>query len=158
MRNISKKTLVLALGMFFTFTQAVDAIVENDPADKISKAAWTINQEVKLTKAEEITKTAWSYESEEDQKLIALAPEAPTAYAADLEDADPADKVTKNAWSTNQEAKLTKAEEITKTAWSYMAEEEKTLVALNQNNQTAFAADLESDDPTDTITKAIWMK
>ena len=100
MRNISKKTLVLALGMFFTFTQAVDAIVENDPADKISKAAWTINQEVKLTKAEEITKTAWSY----------------------------------------------------------MAEEEKTLVALNQNNKTAFAADLESDDPTDTITKAIWMK
>ena len=64
--------------------------------DKISRLAWTTVQEKTLTKTDSIAKMAWNQKDtfenpKQEENLVACA--------ADLEEQDTADRITKKAWA-----------------------------------------------------------
>ena len=116
MKNKTIKTLVLTSIMLLGLSQ-VSAVVEVDPADKLTMDIWTKEQTVELSKEDSITNLAWS---QEDSKLIAGDYKI-NAYAADLEEqsvesTDKADVLTKNIWT---EARKTESKDdlISRKAW-----------------------------------------
>ena len=157
MKNKTIKTLVLATVMLIGLSH-VDAVVETDLADKITKNVWSKEQSVELSKEDSITNIAWS---QQDAELVAGDYKI-NAYAADLEEKsvesiDKADVVTKNIWSKEQSVELSKEDSITNIAWS---QQDAELVA-GDYKINAYAADLEeasveSVDKADGVTKNIW--
>ena len=117
MKNKTIKTLVLATVMLIGLSH-VDAVVETDLADKITKNVWSKEQSVELSKEDSITNIAWL---QQDAELVAGDYKI-NAYAADLEEAsvesvDKADGVTKNIWAETIKKTDVKEDLISRKAW-----------------------------------------
>jgi len=116
MKNKTIKTLVLTSIMLLGLSQ-VHAVIEVDPADKLTMNVWSSEQIVELSKEDSITNIAWT---QQDSELIAQGEYEINAFAADLEEAvestDKADTLTKNVWT---EARKTEVREdlISRKAW-----------------------------------------
>ena len=149
MKNTTKKALVVSVCMLFALTH-VNANIDQNSADKISRLAWTTVQEKTLTKTDSIAKLAWntkeSFENPKQENLVACA--------ADLEEQDAADKISRLAWTTVQEKTLTKTDSIAKLAWNT----KESFENANDENLIACAADLEEQDVADKISKMAWSK
>lgn len=109
----STKTLAVALGLLVTLTQ-VNATVEKDPADLITRAIWETSQETTLSEADTVANIAWGNENK-DYELVACA--ADLEEDKSIESTDPTDKVTKAIWATSQKNATTKVDAISLKAW-----------------------------------------
>lgn len=167
MKNISRNAMVLALSaVLFTIVQA-DATVKENSADEVTKAIWATTQEVALTQEDKVSNLAWSTNVEaatpEKYELVACA--------ADLEGQDQVDKITKAVWSDSKKIELSQADKLVATAWGY-TNDDKTLsqqdtitnlawsktVEEEKYDIVACAAEIDEENPADTVAKRIWSK
>ena len=171
MKNITKRVLVLSAAFLFALTQ-VDANLEQGTADKLVKTIWETTQESVLTKEDSITNLAWT--SQDEMQLAADVNYELVACAADMEDKDPADKLTKAIWADEKKQELADADKVAALAWTYEAEtkpltkedaitniawaaQEETL-ATEDYEIVACAAEIETKEAGDEVTRAIWSK